>query len=190
MSTRKVVGVAVLDNQFSMSIKGKIPFKIPQINDYIKRMFKGTMVITTQASYNTVTTMFGAKDIIVVTNKPEEFSGKAICAVDSFENAITYANEHVPAKADIIVITGPTAADYLYSHELYDEFLAARVDMEYSGDKVLNIDFRYHPEIKMSEEYYYSGYSFWYERYDMKKKLKYKTEHIPELHKLEELEVD
>lgn len=190
MSSKKVIGVAILDNGMSMSIKGKIPFKIPQLNDYIKRLFKGTIVITTPNAYDTIVSMFGIKDIIVVTQKPGEFSKHSIYTTDNFKDAIEYASSHTSSKVDVMVMTGPEAAGYLYENNLYDEFIAARIDMDYAGDKVLGIDFRYHPEIKVSEEFYYSGVSFWYERYDMKNKLKYKTEHIPNLHKLEELEID
>lgn len=185
---RNVVGVSIVcNNDMINTEKGKIPIRIPQYIEYIKRMVKGAAIITTLKSYPELLRVLGIKDYIVVTeqNNPELPSN--IKTFKSFEEAIEYADKTFPVKNDIVIMVGHTAAKYLLDKKIYTEYLKIRIDLDYDNGDKLGIDFGRYPQTNTAEEFYYSGFSFWYEKYDMRHLLSRRKDPVIEFKDFEDL---
>lgn len=185
---RNIVGVAIVCNGDKINTeRKKIPIKIPQCVEYIKRMVKGISIITTLESYPEVSRVLGIKDYIVVTHKDDPGLPKNIKVCNSFEEAFAYAEETFPPKNDIVVMVGHTATQYLIEKNLITDYVRIRVDLDFDGGNILGIDFGRYAQTNTAEEFYYSGFSFWYEKYDLRRLLPRRQEPIIEFKDFDEL---
>lgn len=170
---KKVIGISICDNYNCIGIKGKIPVKIPQTIEYIKRTVKNNAVIVGKNSYLEISKLIFTKNLYVLSSTPIE----GFKTVSSIEEAINDINKQ-PEKNEIIVIGGKDTFESVYEKNLFDEFIKICIDADFGGDTSLDINFDFFELIKSTEVYYFSGFSFWYERYNLKNRLKYPQRHL------------
>lgn len=188
---KKVIGIAICDNGGNISFNKRIPIRLQPCIDYVKRTAKNSIIITTVDSYTEVMRVFSPKDIVTITRDNKKVV-EGVKNFNTLEAAIKYVREKSGSKAIIPIICGPTFNQYIIDEGFYDEFVKIRIDVDFGNENTqkLDIDFSYYELLKQPEELYCSGYSYWYEVYDMTNKLdKPKVLHM-NLEKLENLEIE
>lgn len=185
--SKKVIGIVVCDNSNVISVNNRVPIKLQPYIDYVKRLIKGCIVITSINSYSEVIRVFSPREVVIVSRSKESDNNipENIKFFKNISDAISYCSQKNTGKSPIPIIAGPTLIKSLCERDIYDEFTKICIDVDFSiGDK-LDVDFSYYQIMKKPEEFYSSGYSFWYEVYNMREKLLKPKKTYVELTKLE-----
>ena len=169
MNSKRIIGVVIADNSDCIGYKNKIPIKIPQCIDNVKRMAKTSWVIVGKNSLEQVSKMYNFNPQKYLIISSEEIKGKK--TFKTIEDAIKWANENDPSpKNDIYVIGGQRVLQYCHDNDIFDEFFKIRIDVDIGGDTYLGFKTNDWVCVKTTEVYYQVGYQFWYEKYDARKK--------------------
>ena len=188
--SKKIIGIVVCDNSNVISVNNRIPIRLQPYLDYVKRLIKGCVVITSINSYSEVIRVFSPREVVILSRSKEKDENipENIKFFNDINKAISYCSQKNTGKTPIPIIAGPTLVKALCENNIYDEFTKICIDVDFLIGEKLDVDFSYYQIMKKPEEFYSSGYSFWYEIYNMKEKLlKPQKAHV-ELTKLENFE--
>ena len=70
--SKKIIGIVVCDNSNVISVNNRVPIRLQPYLDYVKRLIKGCVVITSVNSYSEVVRVFSPREVVILSRNKEQ----------------------------------------------------------------------------------------------------------------------